>query len=544
MAIQLENFYEQAGGGGSSLLTPESKGAVGNGSTDDTVALQACATQASSTGETIYLAPNKTYKFTSKITSTAAHAMVGDRTSILLMSGDFASDGWVFDSSTFSYADGDGGGPVPTFQPQDQANPDTGVIVGAILQGFTIEADTLQSAGGAFAFNWSWWTTIRDVQFGSHADRHLNVGLAFNFAGLFYVDNCNFYYNLNGIFYAGARGGGCGYGGRIMGGDFYGPNDDNSHGIHVCGGFGGVTIGLNANIGTSGHAIYAQVNATDPLGSGKTLDNGRELFVTDITADTNVHTGLFVEDGAVTTLRLNNSWFAGNGDLGASISGVTRFNIDGCYFFDNNASGTPPVDLTLDDMGIVRIGGTDFYGSINIIGSSIDTLAITGGRCTSILGTATTYQVKSVLGLTDITNPQVTTSTVYAAGSVYTLTASDALTHFGTTDPTITVTPGTYIIQARVTAIYNAATYIANQTITAHLRKTSGTSADVANGTTTEKLRIITTVTDSVGSMVIPSVVYTTMSNDTISIYSSVSATPSAGSVQITEASILAIKIL
>jgi hypothetical protein len=134
----------------------------------------------------------------------------------------------------------------------------------------------------------------------------------------------------------------------------------------------------------------------------------------------------------------------------------------------------------------------------------------------------------------------------YAAGTVYTMTASDALLDFGTTDPSITIaTAGTYLLFARANLKYNTATYAANQTATVHLRRTNNTPADLATSTTTTTLRIITTITDDIGNLIIPFATYTTTNTtDVIQMFGSVSATPSAGSVQATEASITALLLV
>jgi hypothetical protein len=133
----------------------------------------------------------------------------------------------------------------------------------------------------------------------------------------------------------------------------------------------------------------------------------------------------------------------------------------------------------------------------------------------------------------------------YADGTVYTLTNSDALVHFGTTDPTITIDQaGTYLIFGRAYLKYNGATYASTQSARVHLRRTNNTAEDISNATTTATMRVITTITDSVGIMSLPGVIYTTTNtDDVISVYGSLSATPAAGSVQCTEASIVAIRL-
>lgn len=139
----------------------------------------------------------------------------------------------------------------------------------------------------------------------------------------------------------------------------------------------------------------------------------------------------------------------------------------------------------------------------------------------------------------------ITRLTVYGAGSAYSLTDTAAAVDMGTTDPALTITSaGTWLLFGRAYLKYNGATYAANQTATIKLRRTNNTAADVTNATTTATLRIITTITDTVGIMELPPVVYTTtLADDSIAVFGSVSAAPAAGSVDVVEASIVAIKL-
>ena len=147
---------------------------------------------------------------------------------------------------------------------------------------------------------------------------------------------------------------------------------------------------------------------------------------------------------------------------------------------------------------------------------------------------------------TPTATPTITPITAYASGTVYSLTNTDALVDFGTTDPTIVLDKsGTYLLFGRAYLVYNGATYAANQTVTIHLRRTNNTAGNVANATTTATLRIVTTLTDTVGVMPLPPVVYSTSNTtDSISVYGSLSATPAAGTVDVKEASVVALKIL
>lgn len=143
------------------------------------------------------------------------------------------------------------------------------------------------------------------------------------------------------------------------------------------------------------------------------------------------------------------------------------------------------------------------------------------------------------------TQPALSTLSVYAAGSAYSLTATPALLNFGTTDPELTITsPGTWLIFARVRYDYTAATFAAVRTVTSKLRRTNNTAADLTNGSSSWKTDIITTLTYTAAIHVLPPVVYTTAnSDDVISIFGDVSVVPSAGTLDAIEAEIVALKI-
>lgn len=140
--------------------------------------------------------------------------------------------------------------------------------------------------------------------------------------------------------------------------------------------------------------------------------------------------------------------------------------------------------------------------------------------------------------------PTVTTYSAYASGTAYTFTNSAAALTFGTTNPSLTLgKPGTYLILGSVNLAYNAATFGANQTVTLTFRRTNNTAANLGTNRTATT-RVITTTTDSMGNFDLPPFIYSTLNaNDAITINGSVTATPSAGSLQATEAEIVAIRI-
>ena len=133
----------------------------------------------------------------------------------------------------------------------------------------------------------------------------------------------------------------------------------------------------------------------------------------------------------------------------------------------------------------------------------------------------------------------------YAAGTAYSFTNSSAALDFGTTDPAIVIAQaGTYLIRGRVLMKYNAATFAANRTVTLKFRRTNNTAADITNGSTALTTEVLTLSTGTWVECQMPEVVYATVNtNDAITIYGDVSTVPSAGSLDATEAHILAHRI-
>ncbi len=135
--------------------------------------------------------------------------------------------------------------------------------------------------------------------------------------------------------------------------------------------------------------------------------------------------------------------------------------------------------------------------------------------------------------------------TVYAAGTAYSLTDTSALVDFGTTDPSLVLdNAGTYLICARLKLDYNAATFVASRTATFKLRRINNTAADISNTTTTFLTDIVTTKTATAMEILIPQVVYTTANtDDVIQLWGNIDTVPSAGSIDVSEANIVAIKL-
>lgn len=133
---------------------------------------------------------------------------------------------------------------------------------------------------------------------------------------------------------------------------------------------------------------------------------------------------------------------------------------------------------------------------------------------------------------------------VVAAGTVYSLTNSAAAVTFGTTSPSITLDQaGTYLIIATANLLYNAATMVAVRTVTAKLRRTNNTAADLTGMTTAIKGDIITLLTRSMPGVKLIGVYTTTAVDDVISLFASMDTVPSAGTLDVTEANIIAIRL-
>lgn len=134
---------------------------------------------------------------------------------------------------------------------------------------------------------------------------------------------------------------------------------------------------------------------------------------------------------------------------------------------------------------------------------------------------------------------------VYASGTAYSLTDTSAALDFGTTDPSVTLAqPGTYIIFSRANLKYTGATFAASRTVTLKLSRTNNTAADLTNGSTTFLTDIISTLTYTAGVIQLPPVLYTTTNDsDVITIKGDVSVVPTAGSLDVTAAEIIAIRL-
>lgn len=116
-------------------------------------------------------------------------------------------------------------------------------------------------------------------------------------------------------------------------------------------------------------------------------------------------------------------------------------------------------------------------------------------------------------------------------GTAYTLTTTPAAITFGTTSPTITLTEaGVWAIRASI-QLDRAGMTITTQTASLVLRRTNNTAADLGS-TVTIDLPASTTLTDTLGTYIIPEYVYsTTNAADAVTIFAAISASLGAGTL-------------
>lgn len=133
----------------------------------------------------------------------------------------------------------------------------------------------------------------------------------------------------------------------------------------------------------------------------------------------------------------------------------------------------------------------------------------------------------------------------YSSGTPYTLTTTSAKVDFGSSDPVITIpAAGTYLIFTNLKVEYVGATTLVAQALNFKLRRTNNTASDLSNAATTFNVPVITLLTQTGGDCDIAPVLYTTTnSNDVIELWGQRGGNVSVGSLQVGEASVVAVRI-
>lgn len=133
----------------------------------------------------------------------------------------------------------------------------------------------------------------------------------------------------------------------------------------------------------------------------------------------------------------------------------------------------------------------------------------------------------------------------YGSGTAYTLTTTPAAVTMGTSSPDITLTAaGTWVIFARARVDNVGATFAANRTVTAKIRRINNTASDLTNGSAAYQTGIITTITNTGMILTLPVIFYSTAAvNDNLQLWASIDFLPSAGSITVSQCEIVAYRI-
>lgn len=139
--------------------------------------------------------------------------------------------------------------------------------------------------------------------------------------------------------------------------------------------------------------------------------------------------------------------------------------------------------------------------------------------------------------VTDTTANQLS---FYGSG-VYNLTATQAPITYASTPTSITLTgPGTYLILANATLLYDGATFAAQHAVTLKLTRTNNTPADLANSSQVLENNIVTTQTGLFAQVAWFVLYTTTNSTDIIDMYGAMNVLPSAGTMDVDASSLVA----
>jgi hypothetical protein len=131
------------------------------------------------------------------------------------------------------------------------------------------------------------------------------------------------------------------------------------------------------------------------------------------------------------------------------------------------------------------------------------------------------------------------------AGTAYTVTNTSAAVDLGTTDPVVVLSAaGTYKIRGWSVIDFTGATFAADKAVTIKLRRTNNTAGDLTGGSVTLHTGIVTTATWTMAVVEWEASAYTTSNtDDSVTVFVDVATAPSAGSLQVTQAKVVAQRI-
>ncbi len=386
--------------------TPEKYGAMGDGTTDDTAALQAAVTAAAAIHGQVALAGGKTYKVSSTISATSAVQIIGVGGSAAIKWDDTFTDGDIISIA-------------PNGTPATVAD----LLVNASIENVTFTGTARRTSGWCYHIKWTHFCKAANVNipmlyladhdldsgganqvwnvsawdgifFEKQSDcvikdcevsvRHYGIELTGDSSLLFgntypyadadgIIDNCN----IQSL--------GAGEGGRA------GGRDADARGVFLGGQTGGITL-RNGNISGMAYGLY--------VGAGN-----REIFVYGTFFDSN-GTGVKVVNGGATIMEFAPYWSAGNNTTGADINSNASITFKGGYSFANGGTTTISNASQVIWSDVLFTGDLTFSDTPAIIGMS-------GGFVNGTLTLPTTDQthlsVRGVGSQADFPNPNAIT---------------------------------------------------------------------------------------------------------------------------------------
>jgi hypothetical protein len=368
----------------SSTLYPESFGAVGDGTTDDTAAIQAAINAAQSSGKALEFAA-KTYKTTATLNITSAFIFRGQGMATIIQS---------------TFATGDVIHVEPTAPPSSTGLTDIGGVRNMVFRDFKMASTVTRTSGYAIGTLYTTNMLLQNIEIGDFDLDPTHTlpffgGVSLLVQGAFHMNQCRIYSRATGVAISGSntynffR-----FDGIIDGQSKIWSNSASttSVGVLIGGSTGGVVV-ADSDICEWGEGIRVDTSL-----SGET---NREFFMNGAFLDNNVVNGLVVTADSLTLLECNDMWAAGNGrtnnaGTGVSLAGPTRATISGGRIYANETYG-----LTVDSGVQLLMTGVNLYGhgsyGIYLLSGSVATLA--GNDLTGNTG-ACVHMASGVLAVT------------------------------------------------------------------------------------------------------------------------------------------------
>lgn len=291
---------------------------------------------------------------------------------------------------------------------------------------------------------------------------------------------------------------------------------------------------------TARYGIYQGGTEQNVLGGTLTIPTSAKGDATTLAA-----TGAFVDTatgltfnaqtGTTYTLAISDG-YPGNGGVSMNNASANTLTVP------TNASVAFPIktQIVVQQLGA---GATTIAAAGGVTINSPGGLLTLAGQYSSAALVKTGTNTWQLMGT--LSNTSASSQTI-AAGTAYTLTASNADVAFGTTSPVVTLSAtGTYLISATIQTQLTGASFAAAQSVSYNLRRTNNTAADLSGTTFSAPLSTvaITTVTDAAPAITISYLYTTSNATDTVGLRGVISATPSLGSVTCSAATINAVWI-